>query len=122
MVKATRPKTSYGTSTGSGTTLYTCPSNAVARVVSLGADGTIGSGGTGPGPGGAHQLFFQVYDASATATYQFTSSISTPFYTDEITLLLESGDYIVGNASGSGAGSPDIDFFVTVEETFIPVG
>lgn len=94
--------------------LYTCPNNCRTRVVLLfvtNANGTT-------------SLDIEWYRASVDAHYHILGgkNLGTGEYIQlsDSYIVLEPGDKI--EITPSGAASPDISAFCTVEETFVPVG
>lgn len=106
MAKPERTLTYFTQVDNTSGVIYTCPSNCKAIVVSMGVDKVSGAGTTGG---------FSVTQGGS--TYQVSESATVPYATTEIIVILEAGDTI-----SLTADTNVLDGFVTVKETFIPVG
>lgn len=112
--KFTRPKTFFGSFTGTRGLLYTCPLNTRSRVISIFAEAADGTNVT---------VTIEIFKNDVTTYFKVTNGAALtkgdPTNYASVDIILEAGDQYVITAGGT---DPQIDAFVTVEETFLPTG
>lgn len=115
MAKEIRPKTYTTAITDTTrTAIYTCPANTRAKVVAL---------NIAPNSGTSVTSTLEIYKDSVYYSLDVDlpltgSSVPESLY-EEVEIYLEAADNLSVTLAGT---SPDVDFMVTVEETFIPLG
>ena len=112
--KFSRVKTTFGAFTGTRGILYTCPPNCRSRIISLFAEAADGTNVT---------VTIEIFKSDVSTYFKVTNEAGLtkgqPTNYASVDIILESGDQYVVTAGGS---APQVDAFVTVEETFIPTG
>ena len=112
--KFTRVKTTFGAFSGTRGTLYTCPANCRSRIISLFAEAASGTDVT---------VTIEIFKNDVSTYFKVTNEAGLtkgqPTNYASVDIILEAGDLYVITAGGS---APQVDAFVTVEETFKPNG